>query len=82
MTVLGERGLVGVGEMDLANGGGGLFLIESRIRLASLAESGSAHGDGAGGDDDHLGTARALLDDIFSERREPGLTQAGAGLDE
>ena len=73
--------LVGVGEDDLADGGGGLLLVEA-LRPALQPELAPAERDGAGGDDDRLLAAGDQLRHVGREPVEPGLAHLAVLVDQ
>ena len=60
----------GAGERDLADGGGGLALLELQGARRQL-EDAAAERDRAGGDDEHVAAARARARRVVGERGEP-----------
>ena len=76
-VVGGQRLGPGLGEADLADGGGGLFFLQFQAFLGE-AEGAPGQGDGAGGDDDDFGAALAQGGDVGGDAVEPG--GAGGGL--
>ena len=63
------------GERDLADGGGGLALLQPE-GAGRQAEHGAPQRDRAGGDDEDVGAALVQLGKIFGECGEPGMAQA------
>ena len=62
---------------DLADGGGGLALLELQ-RAGGEAEHGAAEGDGAGRDHQHIGAAPVQPGDVLRQRREPAFVRLAA----
>jgi len=73
----GQRFGPGLGQADLTHGGGRLFLLQPQP--SRQAERLPGQGDGAGGDDDHLGAAGAGGGDVGGHAVEPG-GSGGAGF--
>jgi hypothetical protein len=76
-----EDFLVGSRQPDLADGGGGLGLFQ-RQDAVGQAQDLAAKGDGAGGDEDHVGAACLRLGHVEGEGGEPVLFQPRAAVDE
>ena len=69
-AVARQRLLVGVGELDLAGGGGGLALLELE-RAGRQLEMRAAEPDGAGGDQHDLAAAFVQARDVVGQRFQP-----------
>ena len=67
----------GAGERNLADGSGGLAVLELQRRLRQPQQR-APERDRAGGDDQHVGAALVQRGDVLDERVEPLLLQ-GAG---
>ena len=66
----GKRLLIGVGQPDLAGGGGRLLFLEPQGAFRQ-AEMAPADGDGAGRDDQHLLAGRLQCRDIVGQGIQP-----------
>ena len=73
-AVLAEHLRPGSRQRDLADGGGRLALLELQRPLGELQQR-AAEGDGAGGDDQHVGAAGRMAGDIGAKRLQPALAQ-------
>ena len=71
-AVAAERLRPGAGQRDLADGGGGLALLQLQ-RAARQAEHGAAERDRAGGDDQHVAPPPCSARDVVGQRGEPRL---------
>ena len=65
-------------ERDLPDGGRRLAFLEPQ-RAGRQPQHRAPHGDGAGGDDEHVGAPGMQIGDILGKRREPGMVQPPAG---
>ena len=77
----GEARLIGLGEIDLADRGGGLLLLEAE-RARGQIERRPAERDHARGHHDDLLRARPAGGQIFRQRSEPGEPDAALGIDQ
>ena len=74
-----QRFLIGVGQANLAAGGGGLFFLELE-RPRGKAEMAPANRDGARGHDHHFGAAGAQFRDIGGKPGKPRLMNGALRL--
>ncbi len=78
----GEDGLIGLGEADLADRGGGLALLKRELAFGE-AQRPAAERDRAGGDEDHVLGPAAEVGDVGGEAFEPAEAEpVGLGVDQ
>ena len=76
-----EDFLIGAGQADLADSGGGLGLLQRQDPVAKVQHL-TAKRDGAGGDEDDIGATGLRLGHVEGEGGEPVLLEAGLAVDE
>ena len=79
MPCRAKRRLIGMGELDLAGGGGGLVLLELE-RAGRQLEMRAAEANGAGGHQHDLAAALLQARHVVGQRRQPVVTDLASGL--